>query len=738
MPTVPSPNSSAFGGGALPRAQHNLGTAIKGFGQSMSSIARDLADRENKAKYREDAQTRSSDLQSKAKPLLTQINQKWLATGPSTREDKDVLKAQIDSALNDLLAPKVYHFKESKIEYANALGEMATSILTKAGKVVNENGIIKAKSIMEQSVGRMAEHLRRSPKAFIATLVKFKKDYERDGAALGKDGGKFFRSKVVELAEVAQHAFIELGDVEAADVITNIPYVSNMLNVKERMKLWAAADGAKNIASKDVRQTRLDNSLIKQRDQQTELTRARTKKAAFDYAGVTGSRKPTKKEAAAAYKTELEITRLEQNVEKGAKVIESLKNSGAAKLKEEEKKLMQKLIPKTQQLIAKHQPALNNGEFTQERARTLLNAAVEYMTKQRPRPGVIPTPPPGYATALQNMGININSYVTGSAVAVQDAEEAISKLPSITGDVERVTANLSATADQQAPDSAGQDPALASAGQDPALASSIGDPTPANDVDDQQQETGAETTKAQEHQNTAQVIPELSSITEHVFEKANTVENDETGQAITSLKNISDTGMTVHNLLDLTHGFTNTLLRTAYEFSPTAVFIPDQNDKALATQRLKSAVRLLVFAAERKGRFTDKYRDWLLVEFDALKPSMFKNPDAARVAVEGIASSLAERAVLYAETIEKVKAGGDPNLSPRAGQIATERFKEIKQMIKTLGAPLPMTNYTTDELSSEQLEAAQERARNYVKLGILEPGDKVSIGGRIATVSGDE
>ena len=324
------------------------------------------------------------------------------------------------------------------------------------------------------------------------------------------------------------------------------------------------------------------------------------------------------------------------------------------------------------------------------------------------------------------MGININSYITGSAVAVQDAEEAIGNLPSTAGDAERIATNLSATAEPAAPE-----PALASAGpgtHDQQVAAFL----------EQEGQTGAETAEAQEHQKVVQEIPELSPASEPAFEKANTVESDETGQAITALKSITDTGMTVHSLIDLTHGVANTLLRSAYEFSPTAAFVPDQNDKTLAAQRLKGAVRLLIFATERQGRFTDDYRKWLLNQFSSLEPGMFKNPEASKAAVEGIASVLVEQTVLHAETIEKAKAGGDPKLNPLAGQEATKRIKEIKQMIKVLGAPIPMTNYTADELSSEQVEAASERVRNFVKIGILEPGDKISIGGRVATVSGDE
>ena len=760
MPTVPNPNSSAFGGGGLPQAQRNLGTAVIGLGNQMGAIARDLANRENKAKYREDAQTRVSDLQSKAKPLLTQINQKWLATNPSTRGDKDTLKAEIDSALNDLLAPKVYHFKESKIEYANALDEMATSILTKAGKVINENGIVNAKRKMEQSVGNMAEHLRRSPKAFLAILVKFKKEYERDGAALGKDGGDFFRSKVVQLATIAQDAYIELGDVDAADVIANIPEVSNSLKVEERVKLWATADGARNIASKDARQAGLDRSLKASRDASTEHSKVLADIAKWKLAGMTGSRPDTKKEEEILNKMERDATEQLKRIEKIDIELENLRDQDTAKSAEEEKKLMQKLIPQTQQLLKKHQTALNNGEFTQESARVLLDKAVEYMTEQRPRPGFLPVPPPGYAAALQSMGININSYIKGSAAAIQDTDETISKFPSIAGDVKRVTAKLLDTVDQQAPASAGQDqqalagdgqdpalassigdpapgqdPALASAGQDPALASSIGDPAPASNVDNQQ---APETAEAQEHQKMVEVIPEISPITEHVFDKANTVENDDTGQAINALKNISDSGMTVHNLVSLTHGFSNTMLRNMYENSLTAVFIPEQNEKTIAAQRLKGAVRMLVLATKRDGKFTDSYREWLLGHFEALQPGMFKNEEAAKSAVEGIASVLVDEAVIHLGTIEKAKAGGDPNLSPKAGQIATNHIKDIRQMLDVLGAPIPITGYAQGTLSSEQHEAAKERVRNLVKVGILKAEDRIKIDGRIAIISGDE
>ena len=301
MPTVPSPNSSAFGGGGLPQAQHNLGTAVRGLGQSMGNIARDLADRENKAKYREDAQTRISDLQE-AQPLFAQKYRNWLANEPSTRADKDVLKAEFDSAMNELLAPKKYHFQQSKLVYANELGEISTRYLMEAGKAVNNNGVIKAKRAAEQFVGQMAEHLRRSPSAFPAKLVELQKAYEREGVALGEDSGEYFRSKVVQLADVAQKAFIELGDVKAAEAITNIPEVSNALTVKERAKLWATTDKAKVLASGDARQAQLDNALIGMRKQQTALAGFKLKVEQFKFAGVTGQRQPTKIEADAAEK----------------------------------------------------------------------------------------------------------------------------------------------------------------------------------------------------------------------------------------------------------------------------------------------------------------------------------------------------------------------------------------------------------------------------------------------------
>ena len=746
MPTVPSPNSSAFGGGGLPQAQHNLGTAVIGFGNQIGKITRDLADRENKAKYREDAQTRISRLQE-AQPLLAQTYRNWLANEPSTRGDKDTLKAELDSKMNDLLAPKEYHFQQSKLVFANELGEISTKYLMEAGKAVNNNGIMKAKRATEQFVGQMAEHLRRSPSAFPAKLVELQKAYEREGVALGEDSGEYFRSKVVQLATVAQQAFIELGDVKAAEAITRIPEVSNALKVEERAKLWATADKAKVLASKDARQAQLDNALIGMRNQQTALAGFKLRVAKFKFAGVTGSRKPTKVEADAAEKAGLEIEKLEKGIEKTGLDIERLQNKDDFETAKAAEVHRRKITPKTQQLLASHRENLNTGVHTQEMARTLLNAAVEYMTAQRPRPGTIPAPPPGYATALQDMGINVNSYVTGSAVAVQDAEEAIGKLPSTAGDAERIATNLSTTSD---PASVGKIPsALASASEDPSAVidreQGIGDQRAAAFLAGEGQASpepspasGAETAEAQEHQKTTQAIPELSATSEPAFEKANTVEGDDTGQAITALKSISDTGMTVHNLIDLTHGVTNTVLRNMYEFSPTAPFVPDQKDKTLAAQRLRGATRLLIFATERQGRFTDDYRKWLLNQFSSIEPGMFKNPEAAKTAVEGIASVLVEQAVLHAETAEKAKAGGDPNLGPLAGQEATKRIKEIKQMIRVLGAPIPMTNYTADELSSEQVEAASERVRNFVKAGILEPGDKISIGGRVATVSGGE
>ena len=237
-------------------------------------------------------------------------------------------------------------------------------------------------------------------------------------------------------------------------------------------------------------------------------------------------------------------------------------------------------------------------------------------------------------------------------------------------------------------------------------------------------------------------VPELSKVAEPAFEGADAIQNDDTGQAIGRLKKIADTGMTVHNLLDLSHGMWNNLMRGLYEFGPTSMLFTKgaEDARVIAKIRMQKTVRLLVFATEYPGRFTNEVRNWLISQFNTLASGTFRNPDASQAAVQAIAFDLTEQAVMHMGVVHQANKGGDPNLAPDAGPLSAQRVKNIKQMLRILGAPIPITikGYENGELNPEQSTFVDQRIADFKKVGLLMPGDKVSIGLRVYSVDGDK
>ena len=730
MPRVPSPSSTAFGGGAYAQAQFQAAAALGHVGRSIGQLGQSLREAENKQKYREDAILRTGDLQQFRLDLDNDYNA-WADEkhyDPSTLED---LRARVQERTSSFVAPGRYQLPQSAQQFEAEANALATEALLKGQRAIRDNGKELVARSIDTYVAGQADRVRFNPSAIQPALQAIREVYEREGTVLEGAEGEMFQTHTQQVAEEAIGAALRIsGDAQMAHQIMNMPEVMQVSDIKFRSDMWTrvdkfkanrlAADAEADIKTAELqyKQAQAAHTLAK-----IEGVRLDNEAQEFQNQWLKEERPPTEQEAAELAKLKAEAKRQELEAQRTEAQIDFHKVQSLTARDEYERKQRGEVrehhadVQEAERYRRDKAQEFSQGSRPyQETVTAMLGLAQKTMSKYPNQAGQ-QVAPVGYNTALEPiLGVSLERYFSDSQ-ARQEADRRVAELPSREGmasDIgRRMAQEEGAVVPQAAPQAASPSPHTPG----------VQGPTPAETVPQ----------------------PAPVSMKPNVLNKAREIDQEEgepkPEEADKNINFLVAEGLDVYSNVDLTYGPTNMLKTAVFNTWGGENIVGNQEARAQARESINAAKRMIMAAVDHPGRFSDSFREWIMSEVPALRPGWTDNPESVKAQLETFSGVLARS---YFSHYKKQQAAlsGDSTAEPGAQVKATERMGAIRNMFKAIGAPvllgLDPVGGETPELDVKTQEELANTINVLVDIGFLEPGDKFKFGGRIGTVTEED
>ena len=730
MPRVPSPSSTAFGGGAYAQAQFQAAAALGHVGRSIGQLGQSLREAENKQKYREDAILRTGDLQQFRLDLDNDYNA-WADEkhyDPSTLED---LRARVQERTSSFVAPGRYQLPQSAQQFEAEANALATEALLKGQRAIRDNGKELVARSIDTYVAGQADRVRFNPSAIQPALQAVREVYEREGTVLEGAEGEMYQTHVQQLTEEAIGAALRVsGDAQMAHQIMNMPEVMQVSDIKFRSDMWTRVDKFKADrlaadAEADIKTAELKYKEAQAAHKMAQIEGVRLDNEAkeFENQWMKEERPPTEQEAAELAKLKAEAKRQKAEAQRTEAQIDFHKVQSLTARDEFERKQRGELrehhadVQESERFRQDHAQEFSQGSRPyQETVTAMLGLAQKTMSKYPNQAGQ-QVAPVGYNSALEPiLGVSLERYFSDNQ-ARADADRRIAELPSREGmasDVGRRMAQQEGTvAPQATPQAAGPSPHTPG----------VQGPTPAETVPQ----------------------PAPVSMKPSVLNKAREIDQEEgepkPEEADKNINFLVAEGLDVYSNVDLTYGPTNMLKTAVFNTWGGENIVGNQEARVQARESINAAKRMIMAAVDHPGRFTDSWREYIMSEVPSLRPGWTDNPESVKAQLETFAGVLA-RSYFSHYKKQQSALSGDSTAEPGAQVKATERMTAIRNMFKAVGAPvllgLDPVSGETPELDVNTAEELANTISVLVDVGFLEPGDKFKFGGRIGTVTEED
>ena len=728
MPRVPSPSSTAFGGGAYAQAQFQAAAALGQVGRSIGQLGQSLREAENRQKFREDAILRVGDLQQFRLDLDNDYNA-WADEkhyDPQTLED---LRARVQERAKSFIAPGRYQLPQSAQQFEAEANALASDALLKGQRAIRDNGKELVARSINSYVAQQADRVRFNPSAIQPALQAVREVYEREGSVLEGAEGELYQTHVQELTREAVGAALRVsGSAEMAHQILNMPEVMQVSDVRFRSDMWTqvdkfredrlALDAQADIKTADLNHKRAQTA---HRLAQIEGTRLDNEAKAFELQWTKEEREPTQQEAAELAKLQAEAKRQKSEAERTAAQIDFHRVKSLVARDEYERKQRGELrehhkdVQESERFRQDHAQEFSQGSRPyQETVMSMLGLAQKTMSKY-PNAADQQVAPPGYNQALEPiLGVSLERYFSDNQ-AREEADRRIAELPSRDGMANDVGRRMAQEEGAVAPQTTAASQTAATPG--------VQGPTPA--------ETAPQ--------------PAPVAMKPSVLNKAREIEQEDGDpspeEADKNINALVAEGLDVYSNVDLTYGPGNRLKTAVFNTWGGEHIVGNQEARAQAQESINAAKRMIMAAVDYPGRFSDSYREWIMSEVPSLQPGWTDNPESVKAQLETFAGVLA-RSFFSQYKKQQSALSGDSTAEPGAQVKATERMGAIKSMFKALGAPvllgLDPVSGETPELDAKTSEELANTIDTLINIGFLEVGDKFKFGGRIGTVTEED
>ena len=728
MPRVPSPSSTAFGGGAYAQAQFNTAAALGRIGRSVGQIGQSIREAENRQKYREDAILRTGDLQQFRLDLDNDYNA-WADEkhyDPRTLED---LRARVQERTRSFTTAGRYQLPQSAQQFEAEANALASDALLKGQRAIRDNGKELVARSIDTYVAGQADRVRFNPSSIQPALQAIREVYEREGTVLEGAEGEMFQVHTQQVAEEAIGAALRVsGDAQMAHQIMNLPEVMQVSDIKFRSDMWTRIDKFKvdrlaSDAQADIKTAELQYKQAQAAHKMAQIEGVRLDNEAQEFQNqwLKEERPPTEQEAAELAKLKAEAKRQKFEAQRTEAQIDFFRVRSLTARDEFERKQRGELrehhadVQESERFRRDHAQEFSQGSRPyQETVTAMLGLAQKTMSKYPNQAGQ-QVAPVGYNSALEPiLGVSLERYFSDSQ-ARADADRRVAELPSregMAGDIGRRMAQEEGAVVPQA-----------TAAPQTAATPGVQGPTPAETVPQ----------------------PAPVSMKPNVLNKAREIDQEEgepkPEEADKNINFLVAEGLDVYSNVDLTYGPTNMLKTAVFNTWGGENIVGNQEARAQARESINAAKRMIMAAVDHPGRFSDSFREWIMSEVPALRPGWTDNPESVKAQLETFSGVLARS---YFSHYKKQQAAlsGDSTAEPGAQVKATERMGAIRNMFKAIGAPvllgLDPVGGETPELDVKTQEELANTINVLVDIGFLEPGDKFKFGGRIGTVTEED
>ena len=721
MPRVPSPSSTAFGGGAYAQAQFGAAAALGQVGRTIGQLGQAMKEAENRQKYREDAVLRVGDLQQFRLDLDNDFNA-WADEkhyDPQTLED---LRARVEEKSQRFTAPGRYQLPQSAQQFATEANSLVSDVLLKAQQSIRDNGKELVARSIETYVAQQADRVRFSPSSIQPAIQAVREVYEREGSVLEGAEGELYKTHVQQLTSEAVGAALRIsGDAQMAHQILNLPEVLQMSDVKFRVDQWTkvdkfredrlALDAQADIKTADLHHKKAQTA---HRVAQTEGVRLDNEAKEFELQWKREEREPTEQEAAELLKLQAEGRKQSAEAARTAAQVDFYKVQSLVAKDEFQRKQRGELrehhgdVQEAERFRRDHAQEFGPGVRPyQETVMGMLGLAQKTMSKY-PNAAGQQVAPTGYNQALEPiLGVSLERYFSDNQ-ARADADKRVAELPSQAGMASDVSRRL----------------AMEEGGVAPQVTAAPGvqGPTPAEPIP----------------QQTVAMKPSVLNKAREIEQEDGDPNPEEADKNINSL--VAE-GLDVYSNVDLTYGPLNRLKTSLFNTWGGEHLVGNQEARAQAQESINAAKRMIMAAVDYPGRFSDSYREWIMSEVPSLRPGWTDNPESVKAQLETFAGVLA-RSFFSQYKKQQSALSGDSTAEPGAQVKATERMGAIKSMFKAIGAPvllgLDPVSGETPELDVKTQEELANTIDTLMDIGFLEVGDKFKFGGRVGTVTEED
>ena len=721
MPRVPSPSSTAFGGGAYAQAQFGAAAALGQVGRTIGQLGQAMKEAENRQKYREDAVLRVGDLQQFRLDLDNDYNA-WADEkhyDPQTLED---LRARVEEKSQRFTAPGRYQLPQSAQQFATEANSLVSDVLLKAQQSIRDNGKELVARSIETYVAQQADRVRFSPSSIQPAIQAVREVYEREGSVLEGAEGELYKTHVQQLTSEAVGAALRIsGDAQMAHQILNLPEVLQMSDVKFRVDQWTkvdkfredrlALDAQADIKTADIQNKRAQAAL---RVAQTEQVQLENEALEFENQWKREEREPTEQEAAEFAKLQGEAARQKSEAERAKAQADLFKIKTDVARDEFQRKQRGELrehhgdVQESERFRRDHAQEFSQGSRPyQETVTAMLGLAQKTMSKY-PNAAGQQVAPTGYNQMLEPiLGVSVERYFSDNQ-ARADADKRVAELPSRDGMASDISRRL-----------AGEEGAVA---PQVTAAPGVQGPTPAEPIP----------------QQTVAMKPSVLNKAREIEQEDGDPNPEEADKNINAL--VAE-GLDVYSNVDLTYGPLNRLKTSLFNTWGGEHVVGNQEARAQAQESINAAKRMIMAAVDYPGRFSDSYREWIMSEVPSLQPGWTDNPASVKAQLETFAGVLA-RSFFSQYKKQQSALSGDSTAEPGAQVKATERMGAIKSMFKAIGAPvllgLDPVSGETPELDVKTQEELANTIDTLMDIGFLEVGDKFKFGGRVGTVTEED
>ena len=727
MPRVPSPSSTAFGGGAYAQAQFNTAAALGRIGRSVGQIGQSIREAENRQKYREDAILRTGDLQQFRLDLDNDYNA-WADEkhyDPRTLED---LRARVQERTRSFTTAGRYQLPQSAQQFEAEANALASDALLKGQRAIRDNGKELVARSIDRYVAGQADRVRYNPSAIQPALQAIREVYEREGTVLEGAEGEMFQVHTQQVAEEAIGAALRIGDAQIAHQIMNLPEVMQVSDVKFRSDMWTRVDlfkanRLKLNAQEDIKTAELKYKEAQAAHKMAQIEGVRLDNEAKEFSNqwMREERPPTEQEAAELAKLKAEAKRQELEAQRTEAQMDFFRVQSLTARDEFERRQRGELrehhadVQESERFRRDHAQEFSQGSRPyQETVTAMLGLAQKTMSKYPNQAGQ-QVAPVGYNSALEPiLGVSLERYFSDSQ-ARADADRRVAELPSREGMASDIGRRMAQEEGAVVPQ--------ATAAPQTAATPGVQGPTPAETVPQ----------------------PAPVSMKPNVLNKAREIDQEEgepkPEEADKNISFLVAEGLDVYSNVDLTYGPGNMLKTAVFNTWGGEHIVGNQEARAQARESINAAKRMIMAAVDHPGRFSDSFREWIMSEVPALRPGWTDNPESVKAQLETFSGVLARS---YFSHYKKQQAAlsGDSTAEPGAQVKATERMGAIRNMFKAIGAPvllgLDPVGGETPELDVKTQEELANTINVLVDIGFLEPGDKFKFGGRIGTVTEED